>query len=264
MPEQTLPSFKSPPLIEVVSGVVFDPLAELNGTAVGQYWHSQRKAFPKRPTELEPIGSLFELFELPGGRVPPAGSVLVNEALPGSRYLLENAEGTQVVQVQRDRFLCNWRRHAPSNEYPRFDALYSFFQTQTAAFELFLAEELSAQLTPRHYELVYVNHIPLNAAAELGLLLPDASWRTTPRWLVPPEAVETSFTFAMPDKAGRLRVRAQTAEILQTKERVVVLELTARGFLDDRDRWFKLAHEWIVRGFDDLLSPSLATTLGRN
>lgn len=264
MPEPTLPSFTSPPLIEVISGVVFDPLLELTGAAVGQFWLNQRKTFPKRPIELEPLGTLFELVELQGGRRPAPGSVLANEPLPGSRYLLENVDGTQLVQVQRDRFVCNWRRHAPNHAYPRFDALYGFFKTQHAELKRFIEEELAAQLTPRHYELVYVNHIPLNAASELGLLLPDAAWRTTPRWLAAPEAVDTALTFAMPEKAGRLRVRAQTAEILQTKQSVVVLELTARGFLDERDRWFNLAHEWIVRAFADLLSPELATTLGRN
>lgn len=265
MAEPTLPTFKSPPLIEVVSGVVFDPLADINGPLLGQFWNQQSAVFPKRPTELEALSSLFELFQLPGAQAaPPPGSVLVNEAPPGPRYLLENVDGTQVVQVQRDRFLCNWRRHAPNNEYPRFDALSVFFKTQYAEFERFLKRELNVQPTPRQYELVYVNHISLKAASEIGLLLPDVSWRPTARWLPSPDGVESSLTFTMPEKAGRLRVRAQTAEVLHTRNRVVVLELTARGFLDDREQWFKLAHEWIVRGFDDLLSPSLATELGRN
>jgi uncharacterized protein (TIGR04255 family) len=262
--EPTLPTFKSPPLIEVVSGVVFDPLTEINGPLLGQYWSQQSNVFPKRPTELEALGSLFELFQLSGAQAAPPGAVLVNEPPPGPRYLLENVDGTQVVQVQRDRFLCNWRRHAPNNQYPRFDALSHFFRTQYSEFEQFLKREVNAQPTPRQYELVYVNHISLRAASEIGGLLPDASWRPMERWLPTPDAVESSLTFTMPGKAGRLRVRSQTAEIFQTRNRVVVLELTARGFLDDREQWFKLAHEWIVRGFDDLLSPSLATELGRN
>jgi hypothetical protein len=30
---------------------------------------------------------------------------------------------------------------------------------------------------------------------------------------------------------------------------ILVVDLTARGFIVDRKAWFGLAHEWIVKGF---------------
>jgi hypothetical protein len=62
--------------------------------------------------------------------------------------------------------------------------------------------------------------------------------------------------FALPDDKGSLHVTVNHGERRRDKERVLLLDLTARGpglkDWSDMNVWFQTAHEWIVRGFTDL------------
>jgi uncharacterized protein (TIGR04255 family) len=251
-----LPTYGKPPIIEVVSGVMFDPLPTFRLPLVGKFWIEQLSDF-QSVEEQPPLAPTVELL----GR--DRGLMFVAEPFPMPRVWFANARRDQVIQVQRDRFLCNWRKVAPSHEYPRFTQVIEFFYAKLGAYEQFLAEQCKQPPVSRQYELTYVNHIDVVASGaepleEIGKLLPDFSWRGNgSRWLPAPEDFDVGLAFLLPDNAGRLRVRLNTGRRMYDQKSVIVLEITARGHLDDREKWFALAHVWIVKAFEDLVSASM-------
>jgi len=56
---------------------------------------------------------------------------------------------------------------------------------------------------------------------------------------------------------GRLHVTIQNGMVRDTRQPLLILNLTVRGIGNDKSSeamwpWFDLAREWIVRGFGDL------------
>ena len=70
------------------------------------------------------------------------------------------------------------------------------------------------------------------------------------------------FRFQNPD--GELSIKVNPAKRVDETE-LLILELTARGRtpLENMDDWFSHAHEWIVRGFEDLTSDEAQKELWR-
>ena len=139
---------------------------------------------------------------------------------------------------------------------PHYTWISKQFNERLALFELFVEQKFAAKVAAKQFELTYINHVSDDSGwrtvEDLASVLPDMSWRTQPRFLPMPEGVNFSAVFKLPATAGRLHLRAQSAQRRPDGKPVLVLELTARGFLPDRTEWFDLAHDWIVRAFSDL------------
>jgi uncharacterized protein (TIGR04255 family) len=169
------------------------------------------------------------------------------------------------LQIQRDRFLYNWKRAGDEDAYPRFDRVFPEFEKYLSSFCKFAESENIGTIEPRQYELTYVNHITMNNGLELvgeGALLVDHTIQAKEgRFLPPPSAFNWRSVYALPDDAGRLYCAAQTVRST-AGDRIVRLDLTARGFPGDasdaaRGRWFDTAHDWIVNGFVDVTAPEV-------
>jgi hypothetical protein len=60
---------------------------------------------------------------------------------------------------------------------------------------------------------------------------------------------------------GRLHVSLKMATTKEAKK-AMIFELTARGFsIGVMDEWFAVAHEWIVKGFDDLTTTTIQESI---
>jgi uncharacterized protein (TIGR04255 family) len=182
--------------------------------------------------------------------------------LPLPRVWFVDSGDNAIVQVQRDRFLHNWKKVRDDDEYPRYSRVIQQFRGQLAIFESFIAELGLGTLQATQYEMTYVNHVVPNDAdvvAKIGALFPDFSWRNANRFLPLPEAVNWRTSFLLPEHNGRLHAALKTAKRVRDGMPILMLEMTARGMPASPDRevmwnWFDLAHEWIVRGFGDLTS----------
>ena len=248
---EDLPNYESPPVVEVVCGVLFTPIPGFTIPYLGRFWSCLPEDFSET-TEVDPLASTIEVFGDLSGPIQLDVNVF---RVPRVWFL--NKGGDQVVQVQRDRFLCNWRKVTPQHAYPRYEWVSARFGERLAAFQNFVQSTFSTSPEIRQYELSYINHIPVEGLWErldsLGKILPDLSWRNVAdRFLPAPERVDSQFSFLLPEGAGRLHARIQSALRQSDRAPVLVLEMTARGFLENQDAWFTLAHEWIVRGFADL------------
>lgn len=185
------------------------------------------------------------------GNVPP---------LP--RIWFESEGGNGLIQVQRDRFLHNWRKMNPEDEYPRYHKVKQMFKDHLSQFEIFLEESKLGIIEPLQYEMTYINHIlqreGWDRLGEIGNVFPDFAFRMEKdRFLPEPAGVNLRTSFILPEGKGRMHVMIRHAQLRDTGRPLLILELTVRGICTDKSPegmwdWFDLAREWIVRGFDDL------------
>jgi uncharacterized protein (TIGR04255 family) len=168
------------------------------------------------------------------------------------------------VQLQRDRFIYNWRQVEPNNEYPRYKKLVRpAFERNLATYVNFLGREKLGTPDVVQCEVTYVNHIPKgegwDEVKDWQRVFTVIGTTHDPKFLPPPETLRFNFNYLMPDQRGRLRVTAQHAVRQSDGKEIIALALTARGkpassSVADILKWFDDGREWIVRGFADITS----------
>lgn len=251
---QTLPKYDKPPVDEVVCGVLFEPLEKFLLPHFGLLWEHKFKADYPHCQEKPPLMPIVEGF----GDVPTQQTDIADLPLP--RVWFQHDDG-RIIQVQRDRFLHNWRKLQPTAEYPHYETVFTMFQRHFSSFQEFLNELQLGPVIPRQYEMTYVNVIPQgegwDTGGDIGQVFRDFCWKQDGQRFLPyPDGVDWRTSFPLPNNAGRLRMHIQSG-IRRTDNRPVFrFELTARGIgsdtaLEKMPEWFTLAHEWIVRGFAD-------------
>lgn len=255
------PDFKKPPVVEVVCGILVRPIEALKAPHLGDFWTRVRSDFP----QCDERALLSPVVEVFGG--PPAATIQITDVPPLPRVWFIGQRGDRLIQVQRDRFLFNWRRLEADDAYPHFGSVYGDFAKYLGVFRDFVAAIGGGALDAQQYELTYVNHVDgaliENAVSNLGRVFRDFAWAAdSNRWLPMPADSTWRTTFVLPNQAGRLHSTVRLLVDDETHRRFIRFELTARGIGADRTvegmrGWFDLAHEWVVRGFADLTTPDL-------
>ena len=248
-----LPSYKNPPINEVVCGLRFQPLDKLRIPHIGLLWDKFRIDYPVIQ-HAPPIASA-------------KGELLIDQTtgLPIQRVWFINASDDQLVQFQFDRFYFNWRRR--QGVYPRYTNLIKHFEKTLNTINSFFKEFEIGELNPIEYELSYINHIPKgegwDTIEDLPKILSDFNWERGPeRFLPNPVTLAWKSEFLLQKKMGRLFVTLNQATRIEDKVPLFVLELRAHGIDESADldtclKWFDVAHEWIVRGFTDITTPEV-------
>lgn len=77
------------------------------------------------------------------------------------RYWFEKSGTPDLLQVQQDRIIHNWRKQEGELIYPRYETLRERFKTEVDQFAAFLDEENIGELRPNQCEVTYVNIIEL-------------------------------------------------------------------------------------------------------
>jgi uncharacterized protein (TIGR04255 family) len=258
---QKLPKYDEPPVIEVVCGILFTSLEELLAPHFGLLWEQFKPGYAKCQ-EVPPLTPVIERLD----ESPQEVTLQYSTKPPLPRIWFLHADGS-IIQVQRDRFLYNWRRIRLEDEYPHYPEVVEKFESHLSTFQSFLKDNELGMVEPLQYEMTYVNHIPQGAEWEalrdIGKVFPDFSWGklspsgNEPRFLPDPEGINWRTSFFLADDMGRLHVHIQKGQLRQEGRPVLKLELTARGIgsdkrLDAMQDWFAFAHESIVLGFADL------------
>jgi uncharacterized protein (TIGR04255 family) len=251
--------YENPPVTEVVIGVLFEPINSLLIPHFGILWEKYRSEYSDC-REVPPLPPIIETFE--EGQLPPKSIIEFSDLPPLPRIWFVHNSKNRIIQVQRDRFLHNWKKADPKDEYPRYYSVYERFLTHCSQFESFLEENKLGKIVPLQFEMTYVNHIPQGegwkSLAEIASLLPDFAYRNIKgRFFPNPENINWRTAFALPKNAGRMHVNIRNGTHIETRQATLILELTVRGIGTDRSKagmkeWFDLAHQWIVYGFADL------------
>jgi len=187
--------------------------------------------------------------------------------IPPPRVWFESGDSNRLIQVQRDRFLHNWKKERDADIYPHYDHVVGNFRTSLETFEKFLEDRKLGRIEPTQYELTYINHVLKEDGWEepddIGNIFPDFSWRKSDkRFLRTPESMNWQTSFLLPERSGRLRLSIRLGRRKSDQRTTILLELTARGIGVDKTRssmwsWFDMAHEWIVCGFTDLTAEDI-------
>ena len=237
-----LPEYENPPINEVVLGVSFAPLHKMKVPHIGLFWDIVKKEFPR--CEHAPIiGNIKDIVE------PEAG-------VPIPRVWLINKEDDRLIQIQKNKFLLNWRKK--EKHYPHFDDISKMFFEKLEIFWNFIKENDLDSMAVNEYELSYINHIPKGESwkdiASIGGLIPDITWHHTEnRFLPDPAVINWQIIFSLPSGNGNLVVHLKTGFRKSDQHPLFILEMTARG-LGEKGmfEWFRMAHEQIVLAFEDL------------
>lgn len=266
---RTLPEYEQPPVIETLLSVQFGPLAQFSILHFGLYWAKIRADYPHYEVQ-PPLGPSVEQFGEEIWKQPGIKFEIVHG--PEVRCWFIDKSGTRLIQVQRDRFIHNWRRVKDEDVYPRYANIKPKFIEEWQGFCRFVDEAELGKPEVNQCEVTYVNHIELGRGwksyGELNRVIACWSGVYSGNFLSAPESVLVNASFVIPEQKGRLHIAMQRAIRTRDAKEVLQLSLTARGKpassrLEDILEWFDLGHEWIVRGFTDFTTREMHKLLGR-
>jgi uncharacterized protein (TIGR04255 family) len=265
-----LPDFERPPVVEVAVSLQFKPLDLLRSPHLGLLWERFRAEGLPLTEDHGELDPAFEEFESKG--TPRIGVRLqtFDDAPPLPRVWFLNEGKSELVQVQRDRLIVNWRQGARAEPYPRYSSIISRFASTLELFTAFAASEKLGTVSPTQCEVTYINHIPAgevwSSHADADHVVTNWANKYSDSYLPRPEDVSFMARFLMADEKGvplgRLHAVLQSAYRAVDKHPIFVLNLTARGAPRSSDRadvfhLFDQQHEWIVRGFASLTTTEM-------
>ena len=269
-----LPDFDEPPVTEVALSVQFDRLSALRTPQMGLLWSAFREDFPRvdEHPSLEPVVERFGVRARNGGGV----RMEIRPTAPVPRCWFLNQSGTELIQVQQDRFAHNWRKVGEADAYPRYEYVRDRFQEELRGFQEFLAREGLGELIANQCEVTYVNHIVSGAGwkthGQLADVLTVFNSRYSDEFLAEPEDVGLALRYVIPDSAGeplgRLHVTAKPVYRRGDDVPMFLMTLTARGRPDGNGvdgviRFMNTGREWIVRGFASITTSHMHDIWGR-
>jgi uncharacterized protein (TIGR04255 family) len=229
-----LPEFGAPPLTEVALGAQFDVIPGFLTPHVGLVWNHFRSSFPL-VEEHAPLPPVFETFGANPQFVPGIGFQLV--AGPETpRVFFINKARTELLQIQKDRFLHNWRKIGVADSYPRFEKMLDTFKVGLGTFAKVISSEGLGAIIPNQCEVTYINQIPVPSEGNLSDLTDDLFGQHTGSLALDdvgkPEDLRFLLRYVMKDTEGkpigRLIASAEPARRADGQT-IVQLTLTARG-----------------------------------
>ena len=270
-----LPDFTDPPVGEVVLSVQFPKIEKFEAAHFGRFWSALGTAFPKTETHA-PLPPIVETFAAPSAASKIG--VQFREVPPISRAWFISDDGSRLIQVQPDRFSCNWRKMRSGDVYPRYELVRSEFDAVWQTFVGFLREQGLAPAMPPiiQCEVGYINHIAQgtawtkhsDAANVLRFLSSDVPLANCLRQ----ETVSFSSTFEIRSSdsesvpIGRLHLDFGPGIETEKNQPIFILNLLARGMLkggaSDDLQFLDLGRKVIVDTFKRISTPRMHLVWG--
>ncbi len=260
-----LPSFKNPPLLEVVAGVQFDSSLGFQTLDIADIWHDFGKEEFETYREMPPLDPYVEnntkIIEL-------------SDLLPMRRYWFERKKKDKLIQIQRDRFIYNWRRPLENmddtNCYPRYENVVKkeFFEYYKS-FQNTLSNKGIKGFNPSFMELSYINLIdmPEGGLSYINSIFKDINWDRKSHILSAPESMQHRWLFQIPEMPLMLTSDLSTKQRAFDGKTVLQYEMTVRGPVnvnsnEDMLQWFDTARLWIIHSFKDTTTEIMHTKWG--
>lgn len=268
-----LPEFERPPLNELVLSIQY-PAAKLRNIDIGVLWHEFREQYPT-VEEQQPLPPAFETFGLPS---PPQDRVTLITGAEVMRYWFITASGNELLQVQPDRLIHNWRKQKEEDEYPRYEPIRERFEREVGMVQAFLTKNKLGEIKPNQCEVSYYNHITLvdssDPSDQLDKVFTIWSEAYSDDYLKRIERGQFSMSYLIPapqgksDPFGRLHVAVQSAMHNVTRKRFLRLSLIARGkpaseSVESALSWLDEGRNAIVRAFASLTRAEMHKQWGR-
>ena len=267
--EKSLPEYRRPPVNETALSIQFAPLDNFGIPHYGLYWSKIRSEFGKYQIHT-PLPSITEQF---GDAQVGQGVGFQLLLQPDVRSWFLDNSGTRLVQLQRDRFIHNWRQVKGDEEYPRYPAVKNTLVNEWKRFREFLTSEKLGPPQVNQCEVIYVNHLEYTDGwagyGEFNKAIANWSRPTSGGFLPAPEKVNLEAHYVLPNQSGRLHISVLPVIRGRDLKEVLQISLTARGAPksssdDDVFSWFDLGREWVVKGFTDFTTPDMHKLWGRS
>jgi uncharacterized protein (TIGR04255 family) len=232
--------------------VQFEPLHEFSIVHFGLYWQKIRSAYPRFEVH-PPLSRSSDRFERGTLKLE-----LVQSPEPDARCWFIDASETKLIQLQKDRFINNWRKVSGKEIYPRYNQLKPQFADEWRCYNEFLSGERLGVPDVNLCEVTYINSIELGhgwkSYGELSSVIARWSGKGSDDFLPDPDGVSLGTSYTLPERLGRLRIAMEPAVRKKDAKEVLQLTLTAVGkptssSLEDILRWFDIGHDWVIRGF---------------
>jgi uncharacterized protein (TIGR04255 family) len=195
---------------------------------------------------------------------------------PFPRFWFERPNSGDLLQLQQDRILHNWRQQSDNTRaYPRYESVKATFAKELELFQKWLSDENIGELRPNQCEVTYTNVIQLPNKDSAHNCMEEV----TPLWAGrftddPPNklertSIQTSFLFSHEEKpAGRVYANFQPALLQDGKTSVVRLDVTARGrprgeAVADALAFFDIERNQVVRTFAAVTTREMQKLWGR-
>lgn len=149
-----LPRFTNPPVVELAIGIEFLPLPSLSTVPLVELRPLWSGAYPY--VEEQPV---LPSRNTGKAQIPGFNLELVT-GVPPIRLWLLNDNRSELLQVQNDRLVINWRANYGS-VYPHYRQLEPRFVENWAILGRAVAERSLGQLQPIIAEVTYINHFAL-------------------------------------------------------------------------------------------------------
>lgn len=279
-PKSALPKFSKPPVTEVAFAVQFAPLMNMRATHFGTIYQKLGRRLPE-VREMPPLDRLNEVFGK--GAWQTQGIKLAIGSPPAMpRMWFLNDDGSQLLQIQRDRFAHNWRRVTKKQKYPSFDKIFPKFGRDLRTFSALITRENIGKLKPDMVEVIYVNTIDTGGLpsphGSMSKLIAPWSNRYSDSFLTHDKHVQKLESWSFSNKhiifgngdtpIGRLYITAQPTTDKISKGKSVLLKLTARIILDKPTikaalESVRFGHEIIVQAFASMTAKGMHKVWGR-
>jgi uncharacterized protein (TIGR04255 family) len=269
-----LPDFDRPPVTEVVLSLQFATLERLANIHAGLLWQEVKEFYPTFE-EHPPIPPSFETFGLQS-TVAPAPSLQFLNFNVMSRYWFVTNDGTELLQVQPDRLVHNWRKRSHEQQYPRYEPLRERFAHEVATARAFLAQRDLDDIKVNQCEVTYINHISLDEGTDPTRHIDEifTFWTETysDAFLERADGAQINIRYLLEaaegEPYGRLHASIVPAILRDTTAPVVQLTLTARGKPEDESvdaafSWLDRGREAVVKGFASMTRSEMHRRWGR-
>jgi len=237
-------TFKNPPINEVVVSTYFNPpLSDLRSEHIGLFWGKIKQDFPI--VSQQPI-------------VGTELDILGNEPFPIPRYWFIAEDKINLIQVQKNAFMFNWRRN--DEKYPRFHKnIKPTFDKYYGLFNEFVRTETNIEdLAVDLCELNYINVIDCceywEGPQDTPKIIPSFS-------MLNPNIDDLDFLGFNCNFGYRLssdlqiNIGIRSGFRTQQQDRpVLIFEIKTSGRLGqiekpEADEWFERAHDAIIKCF---------------
>ncbi|OUJ05370.1 TIGR04255 family protein [Acetobacter malorum] len=157
--------FEHPPVTETIIGLQFNPVGFMNYHS-GLLWEKFKEYY----TGIQEQAVVQPVFEMFGGNSPNLNQMNFPFPFPfppfgnteASRYWFISADDTEVMQIQNNRILHNWRKRSEDQKYPHYNNIKEKFFNDLHVTREFFCQRSIGEIIPNQCELCYVNIIKLN------------------------------------------------------------------------------------------------------
>jgi uncharacterized protein (TIGR04255 family) len=269
-----LPDYESPPLVEVILSVQFAELQGYRTIHAGLLWEEKfRKAYP-HVAEQPPLDPTFEVFGPQQSTLPFTIKQMPGPPVP--RLWFMNDQQTELVQIQANRFIRNWRKVGAGDDYPRYEALRERFFSELEEVDAFFKSWGIGAIQPNQCEITYVNRLEFQGhdlrtrPGEALKLFPRQALQPTGKGTSLPEAEDCNLSvrYVLKDAHGNSRSRLIVTVQPWPREPALRLDLTVRGAPATAD--FKAVADFldegrraIVHGFTAITAEQMHKKWGR-